>query len=245
MSQFDEQGIPSHPSPPRDASSGSARQERLAALQRRLNRDASPFPDAPQEPQPFDANHDKRIEFRRLVDPGIMRPNSKEAALNSLRTLSTIAENLLREPNNPKFRQFKPTNTRIKRDIVDPKGSLEFAVAMGFRPEVDRFQPYYTFNDKYVSDLRIGATILREALQTAGKEEDEGLKVRMAKAEEEIRIKRAKEAFLDDRKAQALRAERERKIRSQEAMAQARSPTRSPTGSPIPGVYVDEPEFDL
>jgi len=111
-----------------------------------------------------------------------------------------------------------------------------------------------------VSDLRIGAAILREALQTAGKEEDEGLKVRMAKAEEEIRIKRvrplslrykkkqtlmiqscfqAKEAFLEDRKAQALRTERERKIRSQEGMAQARSP------SPIPGGYADEPEVDF
>ncbi len=41
-------------------------------------------------------------------------------------------------------------------------------------------------------DLRIGAAILREALQTAGKEEDEGLKVRMAKAEEEIRKKRVR-----------------------------------------------------
>jgi hypothetical protein len=119
---------------------------------------------------------------------------------------------------------------------VDPKGALEYAVAMGFRPEVDRFQPYYTFNDKHVLDLRIGASILREALQTVGKEEDEGLKVKIAKAEEEIRIKRAKEAFLEDRKAQALRAERERNIRSQEGVAQARSP--------IPGAYVDDPELD-
>ena len=45
-------------------------------------------------------------------------------------TLSTIAENLLREPDNPKFRQFKSTNTIIKRDLVDPKGTLEYAVAV-------------------------------------------------------------------------------------------------------------------
>jgi len=111
---------------------------------------------------------------------------------------------------------------------------------MGFRPEVDRFQPFYTFNDKHVSDLRIGAAILHEALQTAGKEEDEGLKVREAKAEEEMRIKRAKEAFLEDRKTQALRAERERFIRSQEGTAQALSRTRSP----IPGAFADDPESD-
>ncbi|KAI0306981.1 hypothetical protein B0F90DRAFT_1684033 [Multifurca ochricompacta] len=134
----------------RNASSDSARQERLAALERRLNMrttrspdtERSSSPDASQDSQPFDANHAKRIEFRRLVDPGIMRPNSKEVALRSLRTLSTIAENLLREPDNPKFRQFKPTNTIIKRDLVDPKGALEYAVEMGFRAEVQR-PPYF------------------------------------------------------------------------------------------------------
>ncbi len=41
-----------------------------------------------------------------------------------------------------------------------------------------------------MSELRIGAAILREAMQTAEKEEDEGLKVRTAKAEEEMRKKR-------------------------------------------------------
>ncbi|KAH9994121.1 hypothetical protein BJV74DRAFT_717018, partial [Russula compacta] len=160
--------------------------------------------------------HAKRTEFRRLVDPGIIRPNSKEVALRSLRTLSQIAENLLREPDNPKFRQFKPTNTIIKRNLVDPKGALEYAVAMGFRPEVDHFQPYYIFNNKYMTELHVGAAILREAVQTVGKEKDEGLSVKMAKAEEEIRIKRAKDAFMEDRKAQMLRTERERILRHQE-----------------------------
>jgi hypothetical protein len=41
-----------------------------------------------------------------------------------------------------------------------------------------------------MTELRIGAAILREAIQTAEKEEDEGLKVRTAKAEEELRKKR-------------------------------------------------------
>lgn len=214
----------------RSAISDTARQERLAALERRRDRSTTdPHDDTPakQDPQPFDADHTKRTEFRRLVDPGIMRPNSKEVALRSLHTLSTIAENLLREPDNPKFRQFKPTNTIIKRDLVDPKGALEYAVAMGFGPEVDHFQPYYIFNKKHVTELRIGAAILREAIQTAEKEEDEGLKVRTAKAEEEMRKKRAKEAFLDDRKTQMLRAERERIIRhqQQEEKNQAQLPT--------------------
>ncbi|KAI0303881.1 hypothetical protein BC826DRAFT_198148 [Russula brevipes] len=230
--QDDHQPYPPNPQD-RNATSYSARQERLAALERRLNRSAAASPtddtsqsrslDVIQDPQPFDDNHEKRIEFRRLVDPGIMRPNSKEVALRSLHTLSKIAENLLREPDSPKFRQFKPTNTIIKRDLVDPKGALEYA--MGFRPEVDHFQPYYVFNSKHLADLRIGAGILREALQTAGKEEDPVLKVKMAKAEEEMRIKKAKEAFMDDRKTQMLRTERERALRRQEESAAAQAPS--------------------
>ena len=73
-------------SPQRSAVSDSARQERLAALERRLSPPRSDAQAAtPQDPQPFDANHPKRTEFRRLVDPGIVRPNSKEVALRSLR----------------------------------------------------------------------------------------------------------------------------------------------------------------
>ena len=32
----------------------------------------------------FDDNHEKRQHFRRLIDPGIMRPNPRHIALNSL-----------------------------------------------------------------------------------------------------------------------------------------------------------------
>ena len=75
----------------RSAISDTARQERLAALERRQNRSTTdpPHDDTPtkQDPQPFDANHAKRTEFRRLVDPGIMRPNSKEVALRSLHVI--------------------------------------------------------------------------------------------------------------------------------------------------------------
>jgi hypothetical protein len=59
-------------------------------------------------------------------------------------------------------------------------------------PQVDHFQPFYTFNKKHMTELRIGAAILREAMQTAEKDDDEGLKVRTAKAEEELRKQRVR-----------------------------------------------------
>ena len=43
-------------------------------------------------------------------------------------TLLAISENIIREPDNEKYQQFKPTNTAIKRDLVDRKGALEYAI---------------------------------------------------------------------------------------------------------------------
>ncbi|KAF9055324.1 hypothetical protein BDZ89DRAFT_15394 [Hymenopellis radicata] len=105
------------------------------------------------------AEHERRQTFRRMIDPGIMRPNPKDQALASLKTLLTICENLIREPENPKFRQFKPTNSVIKRNLMDRKGALEYAIELGFRPEVVNFQPYYTFNSRHFEDLKIGCSI--------------------------------------------------------------------------------------
>ncbi|KAI9428378.1 hypothetical protein H4582DRAFT_2106869 [Lactarius indigo] len=175
------------------------------------------------------------------------------------RTLSTIAENCSASPTT-QVSPIQATNTIIKRDIVDPKGSLEYAVAVRrnyallpesrFLPHTlfhrrwgsalrsDQFQPYYTFNDKHHVGSADRCGYPARSAADGGQGRGRGLKVRMAKVEEELRIKRAKEAFMDDRRAQALRTERERKIRSQEGVAQAQSP--------IPGGHVDDlkPEFD-
>jgi hypothetical protein len=80
--------------------------------------------------------HEKRQNFRRLIDPGIFRPNSNQVAMDSLKTLSTMADNILREPDNPKYRSFKRENDTIKRRLIQPKGALEYALALGFSPKV-------------------------------------------------------------------------------------------------------------
>ena len=97
----------------------------------------------------FDKDHDRRQEFRRLVDPGITRPNSREVAYEAIKvtscppfpviararransvskTLSMLARNIIDHPEEEKYHRFKPTNTAIRKKIVDPKGSLEYAV---------------------------------------------------------------------------------------------------------------------
>lgn len=49
----------------------------------------------------------------------------------TLKTLLTIAGNVIDHPDEEKYHKFKPTNTAIRRKIVDPKGTLEYAVEVG------------------------------------------------------------------------------------------------------------------
>ncbi|KAJ7179107.1 hypothetical protein C8R46DRAFT_1072462 [Mycena filopes] len=150
-----------------------------AAAERRLQQHQGP---SASEVQFSGANHDLRQKFRRLIDPGILRPNPKAQALASLKMLLFLCENLLREPNNEKFQQFKPTNEKIKRNLIDPKGTVEYARELGFNPEVKDFQPYYTFHPtpKRMHALEIGAAMLREAVELESEKE-----VRMVTAKKE------------------------------------------------------------
>ena len=55
--------------------------EALAAAAERRARQATPQLTASQ----LAAEHEKRQKFRRLIDPGITRPNSKDRAMSSLK----------------------------------------------------------------------------------------------------------------------------------------------------------------
>ncbi|KAF9247075.1 hypothetical protein BU15DRAFT_84637 [Melanogaster broomeanus] len=168
--------------------------------------------------------HEQQQMFRRLINPGIYRHNSKDVALSSLKTLSTIAENILREPENLKFQQFKPTNDTIKRRLIEPKGALEYAIALGFRPEVKDFQPYYMFNSRKMTDLRIENQ--KQDRQKRSKEEE---KVAAAAVAHNACFF-VKLAFLDDRKSKMLRDARERELRTAAAEAAGGSRSSSEAG---------------
>ncbi|KAF9009034.1 hypothetical protein BDQ17DRAFT_1349410 [Cyathus striatus] len=184
--------------------------------------------------------HEKRQKFRRMIDPGIVRPNSKEQAMASLQTLLTLSENLLRDPENPKFQQFKPTNALIKRNLMDPKGAIEYAIELGFRPEVRNFQPYYTFNKRHFEDLKIGVGILKDFISL---ENEKAMRAAHAKQNEKLvaeeAAKKVKLAYMDDRKTRMMRDEMEKQRRRDTENARQRSTTRSRSTSPtntMPGL---------
>ncbi|THH01679.1 hypothetical protein EW026_g1069 [Hermanssonia centrifuga] len=149
-------------------------------------------------------------------------------------TLSHV-QNILEHPDEPKYQRFKPTNPNIKRLLVDPKGSLEFARALGFNPEVEKFQPLYVFNAKrHMQDLRIGAEILKEALERElTKEEVEERRKKEEKAIAAAQVEKIKQAFLDDRKSRTLQERREREVREARAQVAARRSSLPPASTAL------------
>ncbi|KAG5722273.1 hypothetical protein E4T56_gene10012 [Termitomyces sp. T112] len=217
-------------------SSDSVSSDALAAAVERRTRQLPAQPSAAQ----MAVEHERRQTFRRLIDPGIVRPNSKEQAAASLKTLLTIAENLLHEPDNPKFLQFKPTNTVIKKNLVDPKGTLEYVIELGFRPEVKNFQPYYTFNSRHMDDLRTGTAILKEFVDLENQRAERAARSKVdQKAVAAALAQQVKLAYMEDRKTKQLRDEMEKEVRAARAAAPAhRAESRETSQSPPPTVHM-------
>ncbi|TFK23280.1 hypothetical protein FA15DRAFT_670676 [Coprinopsis marcescibilis] len=141
-------------------------------------------------------------------------------------TLLTIAENLIREPDNTKFQRFKPTNSVIKRELVDRKGTLEYAIELGFRPQVENFQPYYAFHQRHMEDLKIGTQILKDFLHLYQEKDERAMLAKQnEKAIKDAAHEKVKLAFMDDRKTRLRRDEIEKQAReAREAMRQSEGP---------------------
>ncbi|KAG8688552.1 hypothetical protein FRC08_011375 [Ceratobasidium sp. 394] len=69
-----------------------------------------------------------RQKFRRLADPGIVRDNTEADTKKAFEILLKLSQNLLSDPENPKFREFKSTNATIQRALINPKGAIEYAI---------------------------------------------------------------------------------------------------------------------
>ncbi|OJA19013.1 hypothetical protein AZE42_00365 [Rhizopogon vesiculosus] len=238
MSSAAEYNLPSTPS---EYSSPPSSEFLAAAAQRRNATAEHTIPESQLLRQ-----HEQQKMFRRLIDPGIYRPNSPEAVMASLKTLSKIAQNLIKEPENPKFQQFKPTNDTIRQRLIETKGALEYAIAMGFRPEVKDFQPLYVWNQRRVEELRIGAQILQEAIDLAEQKSARSQRnAAEAKAATEAATKNVLLAFMDDRKTKMLRDQRDRHNR--EAQARHSSSIDGETGSSVnspPPSNAEMPGYD-
>ncbi|TDL29741.1 hypothetical protein BD410DRAFT_780223 [Rickenella mellea] len=217
------------PPPSPSAANAALRADLAAAAERRARLNDELDPDTQ-----FGHEREMRQNFRRLLDPGILRPNSTEVAYGSIKTLVLLSENLLREPENPKYLQFKTTNSVIKKNLVDVKGAVEYAVALGFRAEVQNFQPLYVFNKRRMTELRVGTSILKEFFEKETERRKRALVSGAAeKAARESAARNALLAFEDDRKTKALHDKLEKQRLEARAAAAARAATSPEPDPPL------------
>ncbi|KAF9510854.1 hypothetical protein BS47DRAFT_41527 [Hydnum rufescens UP504] len=172
------------------------------------------------------ANHEEKKMFRRLLSAGIQRHNDAKLAIESIKTLLKLANNILEHPDEGKYCQFKRTNPTIQRYLVEPKSSMEYAIACGFRADVVNFQPIYVFNPtpKNIRSLRNGADCLQEVVEREVTTKEHAKAARDAEKKAQARQRElVRLAYEDDRKEKHLRDELDRQRRDAIAQAQARA----------------------
>jgi len=177
-------------------------------------------------------NQDEKRALRRIIYSGIERNNDAKLALESTKILQKLAKNILDHPGEEKYMQFKPTNTTVKRTLIEPKSTLEYAIAIGFRADVQNFQPLYIFSPtpKNVQSLRNGLECLdeyvarEEAKQANAKSAKETLKEAQARQRALVKL-----AYDDDRREKQLRDEMEKQRRDAVVLSHARAAEESPS----------------
>jgi len=185
---------------------------------------------------PKDPNHvlekeslDEKKAFRRIIITQIERHNDDRVSIESVKVLLKLANNILQNPEEHKYLKFKTTNPTIRRHIVEPKGGLEYAVAMGFRMEVQNFQMTYTFHPtpNNLKSLRNGADCLNEVVL---RHTDAAEQARRAKETEKAAKARREElvrlAYEEDRREKKVRDEMEKQRREAVAAHAALEPVQ-------------------
>ncbi|EPT03799.1 hypothetical protein FOMPIDRAFT_1046829 [Fomitopsis schrenkii] len=173
----------------------------------------------------YDEGHTRRQELRKMIDRGILERNALEVALRALKTMKRIAENIVKDPKNNDYKQIKRHGKTFMRNVVEPKGALDFLVeasiarpflpsisifSLGFREKAIDYNTLLVFHQKYITDLKLGLTLLNEAIEREEpKREREERAIELAKAEEIAAKEKAMKHFMDDRKTVQQRVVRE------------------------------------
>ncbi|PBK65498.1 hypothetical protein ARMSODRAFT_1087398 [Armillaria solidipes] len=198
----------------------------------------------------FDKGYQMRTELRRMIDVGILgmvndHEASKEGVV-SLKTLLRLANKIIDNPDKEKYQRFKINNPTIKKDIMQPKGVLEFAIKMGFRQQkVIDLETYRVFIPRYRDDLVLCASLLKKAIDREHLRLDEGLKLARENEEKEEQRATAMKRFVDDRKKRDENDRRERDARQSSNVVSADSGTSNDDQETVPEINCSPIEVRL
>ncbi|SJL14152.1 uncharacterized protein ARMOST_17607 [Armillaria ostoyae] len=198
----------------------------------------------------FDKGYQMRTELRRMIDVGILGMiNDHEASkegVASLKTLLKLANKIIENPDNEKYQRIKINNPTIKKDIMEVKGALEFAIKMGFRQrKVTEMEAYRVFIPKYRDDLVLCASLLEKAIERERLRVDEGLKLARENEEKEEQRAIAMKRFVDDRKKKEENDRRERDARQSSNVVSTDSGTSNDDHETVPAINCSPIEVPL
>ncbi|KAH9844314.1 uncharacterized protein C8Q71DRAFT_39854 [Rhodofomes roseus] len=149
--------------------------------------------------------------------------------------MKRYAENIVKYPEEEKYRKIKRSGSTFMANVVQPKGALDFFIEVGFREKAMDYQTWVVFHKEYMHDLKLGITLLGEAIEREmPKKEREERARELAKAEEIAAKEKAMKHFIDDRKTV-----RERTLR--ETAVHARRRGSVPPPAPTTHVPVVQP----
>ncbi|TFY51526.1 hypothetical protein EVJ58_g10518 [Rhodofomes roseus] len=75
-----------------------------------------------------DEGHVRRQQLRKMIDKGILESNSLPLALKALETMKRYAENIVKYPEEEKYRKIKRSGSTFMANVVQPKGALDFFI---------------------------------------------------------------------------------------------------------------------
>ena len=83
-----------------------------------------------------------RKQMLRALDTKITQQDDA-TALAAIEILEKLVSNIVKEPDEPKYRQFKASNPAISKKVLKVAGGLEFVMAAGFTTTVVQFEEHW------------------------------------------------------------------------------------------------------
>ncbi|KAH9825203.1 hypothetical protein DFH28DRAFT_878534 [Melampsora americana] len=159
-----------------------------------------------------------RKSFVQLIEGQLVERNEKAVVLEALKTMEKITSNVLKHPDESKYKTVKHSNGLIKRNIINVPGARDYLLACKFSPGVKDHVETLNFpesaSERILEVLAIGHQILTKKIYDITQAHETAIRMKQNEIEA---VKRQKALALnniqEDRERQKLRLVRERMAR--------------------------------
>eukprot|EP01125_Pyxidicula_operculata_P009522 TRINITY_DN3136_c0_g1_i1.p1 TRINITY_DN3136_c0_g1~~TRINITY_DN3136_c0_g1_i1.p1 ORF type:complete len:202 (+),score=36.07 TRINITY_DN3136_c0_g1_i1:17-622(+) len=145
---------------------------------------------------------EKAKALRRIYDSQMTKELDTPTLVKTLETISTILSNIIKNPDEEKFRKVPDQNAKFQSTVLERKGGKSFIIQCGFSKKVIENREFWCIsNEKLdIENLQVASELIEEK-KTAftSQMELEKKKWEIEKIENSKRSEVAKKAFEEDR----------------------------------------------